>query len=147
MEVEEAEMREFLERGIVEPSLSLCGKSKVMVQKKNLPDGTSGGLRVTADKKAVKSATDGDDFPTEDIGMILDWFAKERWFTVADVKDGYWNVRLAEGNVPEGRQDRSGPGSVHLDDNGFEECVRFLPEVGEQRFCWVYGEMEAGLPR
>jgi hypothetical protein len=52
--------------------------------------------------------------------MILDWLVKKRWFSVADVKDSYWNVKLAEGRVPDGRQNRSGPGSVHLDDNGFE---------------------------
>jgi hypothetical protein len=97
-EVEEVEMRKLLERGIVEPSLSPCCTSNVMVPKKKLPDGTSGGLRVTADMRAGNSVTVGDAFPTEDIGMILDWLAKKRWFSVADVKDGYWNVRLAEGS-------------------------------------------------
>jgi hypothetical protein len=97
-EVEEAEMRKLLERGIVEPSLSPCGTPSVMVPKKKFPDGTSGGLRVTADMRAGDLVTVGDAFPTEDIGMILDWLAKKRWFSVADVKDGYWNVRLAEGS-------------------------------------------------
>jgi hypothetical protein len=97
-EVEEVEMRRLQERGIVEPSLSPCGTSNVMVPKKKLPDGTSGGLRVTADMRAVNSVTVGDAFPTEDNGMIVDWLAKNRWFSVANVKDGYWNVRLAEGS-------------------------------------------------
>jgi hypothetical protein len=44
------------------------------------------------------SVTVGDAFPTKEIGMILDWLAKKRWFSVAEVKDGYWNVRLAEGS-------------------------------------------------
>jgi Reverse transcriptase (RNA-dependent DNA polymerase) len=26
----------------------------------------------------------------------LEWLAKKRWYSVADLKDGYWNVRLAE---------------------------------------------------
>jgi hypothetical protein len=37
----------------------------------------------------------GDAFPTEDIGMILSFLAKRKWFTVADLRDGYWNVRIA----------------------------------------------------
>jgi hypothetical protein len=61
MEVEGAEMRKLLERGIVYPSFSPCGKSKVMVQKKKLPDGTSVGLRVTADMREVNPVTVGDD--------------------------------------------------------------------------------------
>jgi hypothetical protein len=96
--VEEVEMRKLLERGIVKLSLSPFGTPNVMVPKKKFPDGTSGGLRVTTDMKAAKLVTVGDAFPTEDIGMILDWLAKKRWFPVADVKDGYWNVRLAEGS-------------------------------------------------
>ena len=94
--VEEAEMRRFLERGIVKPSMTPSGTLNVMVPKKMLPDGTPGGLRVTADMIAVNSMMIGDAFPTDDIGMILDWFATKRWFSVADVKDGYWKVRLAE---------------------------------------------------
>jgi hypothetical protein len=67
-----------------------------MVPKKALPDGTPGGLRVTADMRAVNSVTVGDAFPTDDIGAVLEWLAKKRWYSVADLKDGYWNVRLAE---------------------------------------------------
>jgi Reverse transcriptase (RNA-dependent DNA polymerase) len=97
-EVEEVEMRTFLECDIVEPSLSPGGTSNIMVPKKKLPDGTSGCLRVTADMRAVNSVRVGDAFGTEGIGMILDWLAKQRWFSVADAKDGYWNVHLADGS-------------------------------------------------
>jgi Reverse transcriptase (RNA-dependent DNA polymerase) len=94
--VEEVEMKKLLERGIIEPSVSACGTSNVMVPKKALPDGTPGGLRVTADMRAVNAVTVGDAFITEDIGAVLEWLAKKRWYSVADLKDGYWNVRLAE---------------------------------------------------
>jgi hypothetical protein len=67
-----------------------------MVLKKALPDGTPGGLRVTADMRAVNAVTVGDAFPTEYIGAVLEWLAKKRWYSVPDLKDGYWNVRLAE---------------------------------------------------
>jgi hypothetical protein len=67
-----------------------------MVPKKAFPDGAPGFLRVTADMRAVNAVTVGDAFPTEDIGAVLEWWTKKRWYSVADLKDGYWNVRLAE---------------------------------------------------
>jgi hypothetical protein len=50
-------MQGLMERGIVEPSESPHGTANVFVPKKALPDGTSGGLRVTADMRAVNSVT------------------------------------------------------------------------------------------
>jgi hypothetical protein len=46
--------------------------------------------------RAFSAVTVGDDFPPEDIEAVLEWLAKERWYSVSDLKDGYWNVRLAE---------------------------------------------------
>jgi RNase H-like domain found in reverse transcriptase len=94
--VEEIEMKKLLERGIIEPSISPCGTSKVLVPKKALPDGTPGGLRVTADMRAVNAVTVSDAFRTEDIGAVMEWLARKRCYSVADLKYGYWNVRLAE---------------------------------------------------
>jgi Reverse transcriptase (RNA-dependent DNA polymerase) len=89
-------MKKLLERCIIKPSVSPCGTSNVIVPKKAFPEETPGGLRVTADIRAVNAVTVGDAFPTEDIGAVLEWLAKKRWYSVADLKDGYWNVRLAE---------------------------------------------------
>jgi hypothetical protein len=94
--VEDDEMKKLLVRGIIEPSISPCCTSNVMVPTKALPEGTPGGLRVTADMRAVNAVTVGDAFPTKDIGAVLEWLAKKRWYSVADLKDGHWNVRLAE---------------------------------------------------
>jgi hypothetical protein len=82
-------MKKLLERGIIEASVSPYGTSNVMVPKKALPDGTLGGLRVTADMRAVNAVTVGDALPTEDIGPVLEWLAKKRCYSVADLKDGY----------------------------------------------------------
>jgi Reverse transcriptase (RNA-dependent DNA polymerase)/RNase H-like domain found in reverse transcriptase len=95
-EVERWEMQGLMERGIVEPSESPYGTANVFLPKKALPDGTSGGLRVTADMRAVKSVTIGDAFPGEDIQTIVNWFAGKKWFSAADFRDGYWNVGLAK---------------------------------------------------
>jgi hypothetical protein len=99
-EVERREMQGLLERGIVEPSESPYGTANVFFPKKALPDGTSGGLRVTADMRAVNSVTAGDAFPGEDIQTIVNWLAGKKWFSVADLRDGYWNVELAKESRP-----------------------------------------------
>jgi hypothetical protein len=85
--VEEVEMKKLLERDIIESSISPCGTSNVLVPKKALPDGTPGGLRVTADMRAVNAVTESDAFLTEDIGAVMEWLAKKRCYSVADLKD------------------------------------------------------------
>jgi hypothetical protein len=42
------------------------------------PDGTSAGLRVTADMRAVNSVFVGDYFPTEDVNGIVSWMETKR---------------------------------------------------------------------
>jgi Reverse transcriptase (RNA-dependent DNA polymerase) len=44
---------------------------------------------------AFNSVTIGDPFPGEDIQTIINWFAGTKWFSVADLRGGYWNVELA----------------------------------------------------
>jgi hypothetical protein len=51
---------------------------------------------VTADMRAVNAVTVSDAFPTEDIRAVMEWLAKKRCYSVADLKYGYWNVRLAD---------------------------------------------------
>jgi hypothetical protein len=87
-EVERWEMQGLMERGIVEPSELPHGTANVFVPKKALPDGTSGGLRVTADMRAVNSVTIGDAFPGEDIQTIVNWLAGKKWFSFADCEMG-----------------------------------------------------------
>jgi hypothetical protein len=91
-EVEQRETQVLMERGIVEPSESPYGTANVFDPKKSLPDGTSGGLRVMADMRSVNSITIGDAFPGEDIQTIVNWLAWKKWYSVADLRDGYWNI-------------------------------------------------------
>jgi hypothetical protein len=99
-EVERREMQGLLERGIVEPPVLPTGTANVLVPKKALPDETSGGLRVTADMGAVNSVTVGDAFPGEDIQTSVNWLAGKKWYSVADLRYGYWNVELAKESRP-----------------------------------------------
>jgi hypothetical protein len=95
-EVERREMQGLMTRGIVEPSESPNGTANVFVPKKALPDGTYEGLRVTADMRSVNSVRIGDAFPGKDIQTIVNWLSGEKWYSVADFQDGYWNVELAK---------------------------------------------------
>jgi hypothetical protein len=152
-EVEVVEMRKLLERGILEPSISPCGTSNVLVPKKAQPEGKPGGLRVITDMRAVNAVTVGDAFPTENIGAVLDWLAKKRWYSVADLKDGYWNVRLAEDSrlasgrfkVLDGGKNGGGAFEVHAHENGVEEHGVFLSSSCERCVRRTEGHHNAGL--
>jgi hypothetical protein len=91
-DIERREMRKLLARGIVKPSKSPFGTANIVVPKNPLQDGTPGGLRVTADMRAVNYVTIGDAFPTEDIQVIVSWLVGKVWYRVVDLRDGYWNV-------------------------------------------------------
>jgi hypothetical protein len=95
-EVKRREMQVLLKSGIVEPSESPYGTAIVFVPKKSLSDGNSGGLMVMADMRAVISVTNGDAFPGEDIQTIVKWLTGKKWYSVADLRDVYWNVELAK---------------------------------------------------
>jgi hypothetical protein len=46
--------------------------------------------------RAVNSVTIGDAFPGDDIQTIVNWLPGKKWFSVADLRDGYWDVELAK---------------------------------------------------
>jgi hypothetical protein len=93
-EIEKREVTKLLERGILEPSLSEFGTINVLVGKKPLPDGSFGGVRVTSDMRRLNSMTVGDAFPTEDVKDLVAWLATKNFYSVMDVRDGYWNIRI-----------------------------------------------------
>jgi Reverse transcriptase (RNA-dependent DNA polymerase) len=99
-ETEREEIQKLLDRGIVQPSTSCYGTNNVFVEKKRHPDGTSAGLRVTADMRAMNSVSVGDAFPTEDVKEIVSWIATKCWYSVLDLRDGYWNITLCEESRP-----------------------------------------------
>jgi hypothetical protein len=89
-------MERLLERGIVRPSASCYGTNNGFVEKRRHPDGTSAGIRETADMRAVNSVSVGDAFPTEDVKAIVSWMSSKKWFSVMDLRDGYWNIALSK---------------------------------------------------
>jgi hypothetical protein len=87
-------MDRLLESGIVRPCASCYGTNNVFVENRRHPDGTSAGMRVTADMRAVNSVSVGDAFTTEDVKAIVSWMASKNWFSLMDLRDGYWNIAL-----------------------------------------------------
>jgi hypothetical protein len=129
-EVERREMQGLMERGIVEPSESPYGTANVFVPKKALPDGTSGGLRVTADMRAVKSVTIGDTFPGEDIQTIVNWLAGKKWFSIFSRWVLECRTCKRVESVRSGKKsDRAR--AIHANDYGAKRCIGLRPAVGE----------------
>jgi RNase H-like domain found in reverse transcriptase/Reverse transcriptase (RNA-dependent DNA polymerase) len=93
-EIEKREVTKLLERGVLAPSLSEFGTNNVLVGKKPLSDGSVGGVRVTSDMRRLNSMTVGDSFPTEDVKELVAWIATKQFYSVMDVRDGHWNIRI-----------------------------------------------------
>lgn len=68
--------------------------NNVFVVKKLLPDGSSGGLRMTTDFRRLNCMTVGDAHPTEDAKQLVAWLSTKRIFSVLDVRKGFWNCEL-----------------------------------------------------
>jgi hypothetical protein len=93
-EMEAERIRELVERGILVPSTSAFATNSILVGKKTNADGSAGVMRATSDFRAVNSLTENIAYPTEDVKAIIRWLATKKIFSVADLRDGYYNVRL-----------------------------------------------------
>jgi RNase H-like domain found in reverse transcriptase/Reverse transcriptase (RNA-dependent DNA polymerase) len=91
---EGVEVAKMLERGILEKSTSPFATNNVIMPKKSLLDGKSGGVRVTTDMRRLNSMTIGDAFPAEDVKELVAWLAGKKLYSIMDVRDGYWHVRI-----------------------------------------------------
>ena len=95
-ELEADKVRELVERGILVPSTALRATNNIMVPKKMNADGSIGGMRVTSDFRALNSLTQDISYPTEDVKRIVRWLATKRVYSVVDLRDGYYNIKLRE---------------------------------------------------
>jgi hypothetical protein len=125
-------MEKLLERGIVQPSASCYGTNNVFVEKKRHPDGTSAGIRVTADMSSEQCVS-GRCVPNRGCEgyRLLDGIKKlvlgdgsARWILEHSAERGVTKVHCNK------NCDR--PRRVHTDDDGIEERKRVLP-AGRQR--------------
>jgi hypothetical protein len=68
--------------------------NNILVGKKRNADGSTGGMRVTSDYRVLNAVTENLAYPTEDVKTIVRWLATKQVYSVADLRDGYYNVIL-----------------------------------------------------
>ena len=89
-EVEENQVKEMLEKGIISPSSSPWSSGTVLVRKK------SGEYRYCIDYRRVNDVTKKDSFPLPNISEHLDSLGGAQWFSTLDLASGYWQVGMAD---------------------------------------------------
>jgi hypothetical protein len=93
-DAEKEEVSKHLSSGIMEPSVSPWAAANVFVPKKN------GGLRTTTDFRLLNDMKVSDTYPMEDVRGTLDWLGGKQIFSTLDLKDGFFQVMLAEESRP-----------------------------------------------
>ncbi|KAK5833777.1 hypothetical protein PVK06_017635 [Gossypium arboreum] len=85
---------ELLDVGFIRPSKAQFG-APVLFQKKH-----DGSLRMCIDYRALNKITIKNRYPIPLIADLFDQLGNTRWFTKLDLRSGYHQVRIAEGDEP-----------------------------------------------
>ena len=57
-------------------------------------------MRMCVDCRALNKATIKNKYPVPLVKDLMDRLSKACWFTKHDLRAGYWQVRIAEGDEP-----------------------------------------------
>ncbi|KAK8586224.1 hypothetical protein V6N13_130745 [Hibiscus sabdariffa] len=88
------QLNELLDAGFIRPSKAPYG-APVLFQKKH-----DGSLRMCIDYRALNKLTVKNKYPIPLIADLFDQLGSARWFTKLDLRSGYYQVRIAEGDEP-----------------------------------------------
>ena len=88
------QLNELLDAGLIHPSKAQYG-DPVLFQKKQ--DAT---MRMCVDYRALNKATIKNKYLVPLVRDLMDRLSKTCWFTKLDLRAGYWQVRIAEGDEP-----------------------------------------------
>ncbi|XP_076836716.1 uncharacterized protein LOC143482275 [Brachyhypopomus gauderio] len=83
-------LQELLAAGIIKESRSPYASPIVIARKKN------GSVRMCIDYRTLNNRTVPDQYTTPKIDDALDCLAGSRWFTVLDLRSGYYQIAMAE---------------------------------------------------
>lgn len=86
------QLKELLDAGLLQPAKSPYG-APVLFQKKQ-----DGSLRMCVDYRALNKVTFRNNYPIPLVADCFDPLSKARVFTKLDLRSGYWQVRIAEGD-------------------------------------------------
>ncbi|XP_039053215.1 uncharacterized protein LOC120195204 [Hibiscus syriacus] len=88
------QLKDLLDAGYIRPSKSPYG-APVLFQKKH-----DGSLRMCIDYRALNKLTVKNKYPIPLIANLFDQLGGARWFTKLDLRSGYYQVKIAEGDEP-----------------------------------------------
>ena len=88
------QLDELLKIGFIQPSKAPCG-APVLFQKKK-----DGALRMCVDYRALNKITVKNKYPVPLVADLFDRLSKATIFSKLDLRSGYWQVRIAEGDEP-----------------------------------------------
>lgn len=86
------QLKELLDAGYIRPSKAPYG-APVLFQKKH-----DGSLRMCIDYRALNKVTIKNKYPIPLVDDLFDKLGKAQWFSKLDLRSGYWQVRIAEGD-------------------------------------------------
>ncbi len=86
-------LKDLLEAGIIKESRSPYASPIVIVRKKN------GKIRMCIDYRTLNSKTIPDQYTTPRIDDALDYLAGSRWFSVLDLRNGYYQIPMSGPDV------------------------------------------------
>jgi hypothetical protein len=89
----EDQIKDYLEKGWIQPSSSPYGAAVLFVQKKD------GSLRMCVDYRGLNKVTVKDRFPLPRIDDLIDKLYGATMFTSLDLRSGYHQIRVAEKDV------------------------------------------------
>ena len=88
------EVDKMMEAGIIRPSRSPYSFPVVMITKKDKPQ------RFCVDYRKLNKVTTLDGFPLPRIDDLLDKLKGAKYFTLLDLKPGYWQIVMSEESIP-----------------------------------------------
>ena len=83
-----------MDAGYIRPSKAPFG-APILFQRKH-----DGSLRLCIDYRALNKLTVKNKYPIPLIADLFDQLGEARWFTKLDLRSGYYQVRIAEGDGP-----------------------------------------------